>query len=175
MNKKVDYDEMFGTGPTPESVKNRQYEERCRRESAERNELNESVDSFRKRPKIREGLFERSDCFSDTSFSLQKSNSPMTRRQRENYVSEQFRTDLRDCFDGIAVGTLLAVIVWMLYPEWVAVTAAGAVGFICGLALKLLVNDRYPKREALRHGLRYIHVGILFAGIVYILSGGTGS
>lgn len=172
MSKIVDYDEMFGTGTDSESVKKRQYEERCRRESAERNELNESVESFRKRPKVQEGFFERSDSFSDTSFYLQNSGSPMTRRQRDNYISENMRTVLWECFDGIAVGTLLAVVVWLLYPERVFVTAAGAVGFIIGMVLKLLIHDRYPKRSALRQGLKYIPIGIFFTAIVSILSGG---
>lgn len=172
MSRIVDYDKMFGKAPESEAAEKRHYEERCRRESAERNELNESVDSFRKRPKMHEGFFERSDSFSETSFSLKKSGSPMTRRQRDIYSSEQMRTELWECFDGIAVGTLLAVIVWLLYPEKVFVTAAGAVGFVIGMVLKLLIHDRYPKRAALRQGLKYIPIGIFFTAIVSILSGG---
>ena len=171
MSKIVDYDEMFGTGTDSEAAKKRQYEERCRRESAERNELNESVGNFRKRPKVREGFFERSDCFSDTSFSLKKSGSQMTRRQRDIYTSEQMRTELWECFDGIAVGTLLAVVVWILYPVCAFVTVAGAVGFIIGMVLKLLLRDRYPKRAALKQGLKYIPVGVFFTVIVSMLSG----
>ena len=56
MSKLVDYDEMFGTGDD----KKKRYEDRRRRESAERSEMNESVESFRKRTKSREGFFERS-------------------------------------------------------------------------------------------------------------------
>ena len=171
MSKIVDYDKMFGTERTSGPDKQKQYEERCRRESAERNEMNESVENFRKRPKTREGLFDRSDCFSDESYSMRNDYSSMTRFQRDKYTSEEMRTVFWECFDGVAVGTLFAVVVWILSPVCAYVTVAGAVGFIVGLALKLLLHDRFPIRAALKQGFRYIPVGVFFTVIVSMLSG----
>ena len=169
MSKIVDYDEMFGTGNN--NNKKKRYEERRRMESAERNEMNDSVESFRKRTKSREGFFERSDSFSDNSFYLQKSRTPMTRLQRDKYVSEKMRTDILECIDGIAVGIIFAVIAWKLYFGEVYTTIAGAVGFVLGSVLKLLIRDRFPIRAALRQGLSYIPVGVLFTLIVAVLTG----
>lgn len=171
MKNTVDYDEMFGTSTPPEADKKRKYEERCRRANAERNELNDSVENFRNRPKNREGLFDRADCFSDESYSMRNDYSSMTRFQRDKYTSEEMRTVFWECFDGVAVGTLLAVVVWILSPVCAYVTVAGAVGFIVGLALKLLLHDRFPMRAALKQGLRYIPVGVFFTVIVSMLSG----
>ena len=66
---------------------------------------------------------------------------------------------------------LFAVIAWKLYFGEVYTTIAGAVGFVLGSVLKLLIRDRFPIRAALRQGLSYIPVGVLFTLVVAVLTG----
>ncbi len=143
MNNNVDYDEMFGTDSAPKTDRERQYEERCRQDAAERNGLTETVEDFRRRPKNRESFFDRSDTFTE----LQEARDPFSRYRRRE-------TSFLDLF---------AVITWLLTQSKTPVIIAGLIGFIAGLVLQFHVHDGLSGKATFKRSLPAVIVAVIVA------------
>lgn len=164
MNKKVDYDEMFGYDPrrrssSAASDSETQYEERCRKEASERENRPETVEKFRNRRKNKEGFFARSEPFSSVSPGLYS----MHRHDRVNLFDLLIKY-----VDGFAVGALLGVLVWLLIPKLIPVTIAATVGFIGGVVLQFRVHDGYSAQDTFREGLPAFIGAVITAVIVIV-------
>lgn len=156
MNNNVDYDEMFGTNSAPKTDRERQYEERCRQDAAERNGLTETVEDFRRRPKNRESFFDRSDTFTE----LQEARDPFSRyRRRET----SFLDVIVEYVDGFLVGTLFAVITWLLTQSKTPVIIAGLIGFIAGLVLQFHLHDGLSGKATFKRSLPAVIVAVIVA------------
>lgn len=179
MNRPVDYDKMFGkpsdakpTNPEldAELKKEKEWQERWKKDMAERNRHSEAVENFRNGPKHHEGYFERSEGFADIYYpDGPPPRGLFSRRSRERYY-DYVTTDLfLEYIDGFLVAALLGILVWALFPFVIPVTIAAGLGFILGVNLKLRVRDRMPAGIAFKRALPcYIILPILVAVIIVV-------
>ncbi len=154
MKKTVDYDEMFGLnqGKKDTQKKDKPANDKANafeRDWAERQAHQKRLEEFRKRPKRQEGFFERSDGFADIEFSKR----PKTPYLWSRYNALKLLDNAVECIDGILVGVLFSVIIWLILKSFTAVVIAFEIGFLAGILLKFKVREQMTFKEAVRHAL----------------------
>lgn len=157
MNKPVDYDDLFPKPPAHHNLpkseidKEKEWQERWKKDMAERNAHSERVEKFRNGPKHHEGYMERSEGFADIQYP---GGPPIySRWARNRYQDLKFIDFVFEYIDAFAGAVLVGVVVWMLFPYLIPVALAADVGFNLGITLKLRVRDRMPSWQAFKCGL----------------------
>ncbi|MBR1723830.1 MAG: hypothetical protein IJ723_02250 [Ruminococcus sp.] len=172
MNNTVDYDKMFkdndtpdtGSNVPPKSAKELEWEERYKKDLAERNMHSEKLERFRNGPKHYEGYFERADGFADMRYPDKP--SVFNGYAYDRYLSLRQLDLFLEYIDGFLGAVLFGVIVWCVFPSFIPVTIAAAVGFVAGILLKFRVRDRMSGKMALK---RILPLSIILAVIVLLI------
>ncbi len=169
MNNTPDYDEMFkkASDKPPKTEAEKKWEDRYKKDLAERNRHSETVERFRNGPKHHESFLDRSEGFAEMAYG--DSPPPIyAKYSRRRYYSLKRLDFFFEYIDSFAVAALLGVVVWMLFPYFIPVSLAAAIGFIAGTVLKLKVHDRFPANQVFRAGLP-IYITVVISEVILLI------